>query len=106
MTFPPGEKFANVALRIYNDQVAESTETLFLNLEIPAVSAAIGVYKVSPDNATVSIIDDDGKCCFSAPYSSEHNQDIVHLHNCLPELTGCVIFISLDWPIKYDKGLY
>ena len=100
MTFPPGKTTASLTLRISNDLVAESTEELFLDLEIPPAAAAIGVAKVSPDNATVSITDDDGESCFSAPYSSELNQDIVHLHNCLPELTGCVIFIPLYWSIK------
>ena len=70
---------ATFKMDITNDLVAESTEEFFLDLEIPLAAAAIDVIKGSPGIATVRIRDEDGECCSSAPYSSEHRQDIVHL---------------------------
>ena len=46
---------------IINDNIAECAEFFTLNLQIPAASAAMGVIKVSPDTATVNIMDDDGE---------------------------------------------
>ena len=62
MTFAAGKNVASFSIYIYNNQVAEPTEEIFLDLEIPAAADAIGVHKVSPDNATVYIGDDDGEC--------------------------------------------
>ena len=63
MTFAARKNVASFSIYIYNNQVAEPTEEFFLDLEIPAAAEAIGVHKDSPDNATVSIRDDDGECC-------------------------------------------
>ena len=96
MTFPPGKTSASLTMKIYDDLVAEGTEELFLNLEIPPAAAAIGVHNVSPDTATVRITDGDSECYSSALHSGEHNQDIVHLLNHLPEVTDCAIINPLD----------
>ena len=63
MTFIAGRNFSSFKINISNDLVAESTEEFFLDLKIPAAAAAMGVAKVSPDNARVSIKDDDSECC-------------------------------------------
>ena len=47
---------------IIDDAVAELAELFSFELEIPAASAAMGVIKGSPDNATVNIMDDEGMC--------------------------------------------
>ena len=101
MSFSATKTLSTFKVYISNDLVSESVEEFFLDLEIPSSAFAAGAVKGSPDSATVSITDDDSECCSSALYSSEHNQDIVHLHKCPPELTGCAIFNPLDWsPIK------
>ena len=63
MTFTAGRNVSSFKINISNDLVAESTEEFFLDLEIPAATAAMGVYKASPDNARVNITDDDSECC-------------------------------------------
>ena len=45
---------------IIDDNIAELAEMFTLNLEIPAVAAAIGVIKGSPNTATISIMADEG----------------------------------------------
>ena len=100
MTFPPGKTSASLTVKIYDDLVAEGTKEFFLNLEIPPAAAAMGVHSASLDNATVRITDGDSECCSSALHSGEHNQDIVHLLNRLPEHTGCAILNPLDWSIN------
>ena len=97
MYFSATKLVSSFKIYISNDEVAESTEEFFLDLEIPSSALAAGAVKGSPDNVTVSIANDDGECCFSAPYSSEHNHGIVNLLKCLPEITGCAIFNLLNW---------
>ena len=97
MSFTASRTVSSFKISISNDLVAESAEEFFLDLEIPSSAVAAGAIKGLPDSATVSITDDDSECCSSAPYSSEHNQDIVHLHRCLPELTTSTIIGLLDW---------
>ena len=101
MSFSATKTVSTFKVYISNDLVAEYSEDFYLDLEIPSNAVATGVIKGSPNSATVSITDDDSECCSSALYSSEHNQDIVHLHKCPPERTGCAIYNPLDWsPIK------
>ena len=45
---------------IIDDNIAELAEMFTLNLEIPAVAAAIGVIKGSPNTATISIMAGEG----------------------------------------------
>ena len=61
MTFPAGMNVIGFSVTIIDDNIAELAELFTLDLEIPAVAEAIGVLKGSPYNATVNIIDDDGK---------------------------------------------
>ena len=97
MSFTAARTVSSFKISIYNDLVSESVEEFFLDLEIPSNALAAGAVKGSPDNVTVSITDDDSECCFSAPYSSEHNLHIVHLHKCLPESTASVIIDLVGW---------
>ena len=97
MTFSATKRVSSFKIYISNDEVAESPEEFFLVLEIPSNAVAAGAIKGSPDNVTVSIANDDSECCFSAPYSSEHNHGSVHLLKCLPEITGCALFNPLNW---------
>ena len=98
MYFSATKHVSSFKIYISNDEVVESTEEFFLDLEIPSSAVAAGAIKGSPENATVIIANDDSECCSSALfYSSEHNQDIVHLLKCLPEITGCAIFNLLNW---------
>ena len=46
---------------IIDDVIAECAELFTLALEIPEISADMGVVKDSPDTATVNIMDDDGE---------------------------------------------
>ena len=98
MYFSATKLVSSFKIYISNDEVVESTEEFFLDLEIPSGADATGVTKGSPDVANVEIANDYGECCSSALfYSSEHNQDSVHLLKCLPEITGCAIFNPLNW---------
>ena len=76
MSFSATKTVSTFKVYITNDLVSESSEDFFLDLEIPSSAIAAGAIKGSPDTATVDITDEDSKCCSSAPYSSEHNQDI------------------------------
>ena len=78
MSFSATKTVSTFKVYISNDLVAESPENFFLDLEIPSSANAAGAIKGSPDTATVDITDEDSKCCSSAPYSREHNQDIAH----------------------------
>ena len=60
VTFPAGVNVASFNVSIINDNIAELDESFTLELEIPPASAAMGVLKVSPDTATVNIMDDEG----------------------------------------------
>ena len=97
MYFSATKLVSSFKIYISNDEVVESPEEFFLDLEIPSNAVAAGAIKGLPDNVTVSIANDDSEYCFSAPYSSEHNHGIVHLLKCLPEITGCAIFNLLNW---------
>ena len=59
VTFPAGVNVASFNVSIINDNIAELAESFTLYLEIPPASAAMGVMKVSPDTATVNIMDDE-----------------------------------------------
>ena len=63
VTFPARINVASVSIPIFDDEVAESLKEFYLELEIPPAAAAMGVVKGSPDNASVSVADEDGKCC-------------------------------------------
>ena len=78
MSFSATKTVSTFKIYISNDLVSESSEEFFLDLEIPSSAIAAGAIRGSPDTATVDIRDEDSKCCSSAPYSSEHNQDIAH----------------------------
>ena len=81
MYFSATKLASSFKIYISNDEVVESTEEFFLDLEIPAGAVATGVTKGSPDTAKVEIANDDCECFSSALYSSEH---IVHSINvCL-----------------------
>ena len=100
MYFSATKLDSSFKIYISNDEVVESTEEFFLDLEIPSGAVATGVTKGSPDMAKVEIANDDGECCSIALYSNEH---IVHFNKCLLKLTGSVIFHSLNWsPYPYD----
>lgn len=60
LTFPAGMNFASFNVPILDDEVVECPEEFFLDLEIPAAAAAMGVVKGTPDTATVKIADEDG----------------------------------------------
>ena len=55
---------ASFSVPIVDDEVAESPEDFFLDLEIPP--ASLGVVKGSPGIALVSIADEDSECCSNA----------------------------------------
>ena len=74
---------ASLSVEIINDPVAESAKEFFLDLEIPPAAAAMGVYKESPDSATVCIEGNDNECCSIELCFTEHSRDTVHLHKCL-----------------------
>ena len=76
MSFSATKTLSTFKVYISDDLVAESSEDFFLDLEIPSNAVAAGAIKWSPDIATVEIANDDSEYCSSAPYSSEHNQDI------------------------------
>ena len=97
MSFTASRTVSSFKISISNDLVAESVEEFFLDLEIPSSAVAAGAVKGSPDNVTVSITDNDSECCVSAPYSSEHNLHIVHLHKCLPKFSGSATLNPLYW---------
>ena len=60
VTFPAGVNVANFNIPIINDAIAESAESFTLDLAIPSASAAMGIIAISPDTATVNIMDDEG----------------------------------------------
>ena len=60
VTFPAGVNVISFNVTIIDDNIAELAELFTLDLDIPAVAAAIGVVKGSPNTATVNIMDDEG----------------------------------------------
>ena len=92
MTFPAGVNMVSTPVDIINNDVVESTEEFFLDLEIPAAAADKGVTKGSPDSATVSITDEDSECCSNVLCSIEYNQCILNLHKFLTKADSCTIF--------------
>ena len=103
MSFSATKLVSSFKIYISNDEVAESTEEFFLDLEIPSSAVAAGAIKGSPDNVTVSIANDDGECCFSAPYSSEH---IVHSINVCLNYWPCDISFPKLVSLSKEYGLY
>ena len=77
---------ASLSVKIIDDQIAERAEEFFLDLEIPPNAVDVGVYKESPDSATVCIEGNDDECCSIELCFTEHSRDTVHLHKCLPSL--------------------
>ena len=65
VTFPAGVNVASFSVIIFDDEVAESPEDFFLDLEIPP--ASLCVVKGSPGIAIVSIADEDSECCSNEP---------------------------------------
>ena len=70
---------ASFSVPIVDDEVAESPEDFFLDLEIPP--ASLGVVKGSPGIATVSITDEDSEYCSNALCPIERKQ---HAHSESP----------------------
>ena len=83
---------ASVFVNIDNNTEVEPNKEFFLDLEIPAAAAAMGVTKGSPDSATVTIIDENGECCSNVMCSIAYNQCILSLHKFLAKLASCTIF--------------
>ena len=92
MTFPAGVNMVSTPVGIINNDVVESTEDFFLDLEIPAAAADKGVTKGSPDSARVSITDEDSECCSNVLCSIEYNQRILNLHKFLTKPYSCTFF--------------
>ena len=82
---------ASVSVDIINNPEVESNKEFFLDLEIPAAAAAMGVTKGPPDSATVTIVDENGECCSNVLCSIEYNQCILSLHKFLAKLASCTI---------------
>ena len=61
MYFSATKRVSSFKIYISNDEVVESTEEFFLDLEIPAGAVAAGAIKGWPDTATVIIADDDSE---------------------------------------------
>ncbi len=67
-TFSPFNQFAQVRVPLTNDGVYELTETFTAGLSF--VSSAIPLVSFSPDEATVTIRDDESKCHNNIQYYS------------------------------------
>ena len=73
---------------IRDERLFESNETFYIELEIPSAAAtSCSVAKGSPDNATVVILNDDGKCCLKR-YNRDHNQNILIAINVRLNITA------------------
>ena len=85
MYFSATKRVSSFKIYISNDEVVESTEEFFLDLEIPSNAVAAGAINGSPENATVIIANDDGECCSSALfYSSNTTKTVcISLNVCL-----------------------
>ena len=59
-------------MAIRDEGLVELKEEFYIELEIPSAAANLGVVKDLPDNATVTIRDDDGECCLKR-CKAEHN---------------------------------
>ena len=58
LTFNSNTRRVLVNISIVNDEVDENQENLFTRLRLESVDASVSV---APDNATILIVDDDGK---------------------------------------------
>lgn len=58
LTFNSNTRRVLVNISIVNDEVDENQENLFTKLRLESVDASVSV---APDNATILIVDDDGK---------------------------------------------
>ena len=71
MYFPARVNEVSFTVTISDEGLVEVDEEFYIELEIPSAAAtSCSVVKVSPDNATVIIRDDDGECCLDQALQS------------------------------------
>ena len=61
VTFPAGMTSASFDIPIINDTIFEGNETFMLTIDPASLLTNVDVTVGSPDQATVTIVDDDGK---------------------------------------------
>lgn len=97
VTFQPGEMMATVEVVIMEDDILEATELFTLNLMVPQATLDQNVGAGMPEEASVSILDNDSASLSVATASSKYLQ-------ALTSLSPSGLLVSVTSPSVVKEG--